>query len=106
MLFRSNDRAGFLNPSSGLAESQTVELSNEFAAVTLSLDYSGRGPRLHVTDTESGEGVYLDPLLLSALCRSTPADRQSWLRTGDYADIQPRTTALPMALSRVTTNES
>lgn len=78
----ANDRAGFLNGSSG----QSVELSNEFAAVTLSLDYSGRGPRLHVTDTESGEGVYLDPLLLSALCRSTPADRQSWLRTGDYGD--------------------
>jgi hypothetical protein len=78
----ANNRAGFLNQSSG----EPVELSNEFAAVTLSLDYSGRGPRLHVTDTESGEGVYLDPLLLSALCRSTPADRQSWLRTGDYGD--------------------
>jgi hypothetical protein len=78
----ANNRAGFLSQSS----SEPVELSNEFAAVTLSLDYSGRGPRLHVTDTESGEGVYLDPLLLSALCRSTPADRQSWLRTGDYGD--------------------
>jgi hypothetical protein len=74
----ASDRAGFL--------SQSVELSNEFAAVTLSLDYSGRGPRLHVTDSESGEGVYLDPLLLSALCRATPAERQSWLRTGDYGD--------------------
>jgi hypothetical protein len=78
----ANSRGGFLNQSSG----QPVELSNEFAAVTLSLDYSGRGPRLHVTDTESGEGVYLDPLLLSALCRSTAADRQAWLRTGDYGD--------------------
>jgi hypothetical protein len=78
----AHNRAGSLNQFSG----QPVELSNEFAAVTLSLDYSGRGPRLHVTDTESGEGVYLDPLLLSALCRSTPADRQAWLRTGDYGD--------------------
>jgi hypothetical protein len=74
----ANDRAGFLN--------QPIELANEFAAVTLSLDTSGRGPRLHVTDSESGEGVFLDPLLLAALCRSTAADRQSWLRTGDYGD--------------------
>jgi hypothetical protein len=78
----ADDLAGFLNQSAG----QSLELSNEFAAVTLSLDFSGRGPRLHVTDSESGEGVYLDPLLLAALCRSTSADRQSWLRTGDYGD--------------------
>jgi hypothetical protein len=78
----ANNRGGFLSQSSG----EPVELSNEFAAVTLSLDHSGRGPRLHVTDSESGEGVYLDPLLLAALCRSTAADRQAWLRTGEYGD--------------------
>jgi hypothetical protein len=78
----TNDRAGILNQFAA----QSVELSNEFAAVTLSLDFSGRGPRLRVQDTESGEGVFLDPLLLAALCRSSAADRQSWLRTGDYGD--------------------
>jgi hypothetical protein len=65
---------------------QPVALSNEFASVTVGMDYSGRGPRLLVTDAESGERVFLDPLQLSALCRATSADRQAWLRTGDYGD--------------------
>lgn len=63
-----------------------TSLANEFAAVTVSIDHSGRGPRLFISDDESGEGVYLDPLQLAALCRSTPLERQAWLRTGDYTD--------------------
>ena len=64
----------------------SVALSNEFASVTVGMDYSGRGPRLLVTDAESGDRVFLDPLQLAALCRATAADRQAWLRTGDYGD--------------------
>ncbi|MCV7278125.1 hypothetical protein H7J88_00455 [Mycolicibacterium flavescens] len=61
-----------------------AELANEFAAVRLSLDVSGNGPRLLVEDLESGEHVFLCPLELASFTEATPEDREDWLRVGNY----------------------
>lgn len=61
-----------------------AELVNEFAAVKLSLDLSGNGPRLHVEDLETGEQVFLCPLELVSFTQATPEDREDWLRVGNY----------------------
>lgn len=61
-----------------------AELVNEFAAVKLSLDLSGNGPRLHVEDLETGEQVFLCPLELASFTQATPEDREDWLRVGNY----------------------
>jgi hypothetical protein len=61
-----------------------AELVNEFAAVRLSLDVSGNGPRLLVEDLESGEHVFLCPLELASFILATPEDREDWLRVGNY----------------------
>ena len=68
-----------------------AELVNEFAAVRLSLDLNGNGPRLLVEDLESGEQVFLDPLELSSFTEATLADREDWLRVGNYrGERRPR----------------
>jgi hypothetical protein len=68
-----------------------ADLVNEFAAVRLSLDISGNGPRLLIEDLENGGQIFLCPLELSSFTLATPEDREDWLRVGDYrADRQPR----------------
>ncbi|MDH3047292.1 hypothetical protein QEN45_18070 [Gordonia alkanivorans] len=59
---------------------------NEFAAVRVSLDTAGNGPRLLVEDLESDEAIFLSPLELASLCLATPDDREDWLRVGSYRD--------------------
>lgn len=61
-----------------------AELVNEFAAVRLSLDLNGNGPRLHVEDLETGEQVFLCPLELASFTQATSEDREDWLRVGNY----------------------
>jgi hypothetical protein len=61
-----------------------ADLVNEFAAVRLSLDVAGNGPRLLVEDLESGEHVFLCPLELASFTLATPEDRENWLRVGNY----------------------
>jgi hypothetical protein len=61
-----------------------ADLVNEFAAVRLSLDVNGNGPRLLVEDLESGEQVFLCPLELASFTLATPEDRDEWLRVGNY----------------------
>jgi hypothetical protein len=61
-----------------------AELVNEFAAVQLSLDVSGNGPRLLVEDLESHKQVFLCPLELASFTQATPEDREDWLRVGNY----------------------
>jgi hypothetical protein len=61
-----------------------AELVNEFAAVRVSLDYNGNGPRLLVEDLESNEQVFLCPLELASFTQATPEDREEWLRVGNY----------------------
>jgi hypothetical protein len=63
-----------------------AELANEFAAVRVSLDRTGNGPRLLVEDVESGGSVWLTPLELASFCLATDRDRADWLRVGDYRD--------------------
>lgn len=61
-----------------------ADLINEFAAVRLSLDLAGNGPRLMVEDLESGEQIFLCPLELASFTLATAEDRESWLRVGNY----------------------
>ena len=61
-----------------------ADLVNEFAAVRLSLDVSGNGPRLLVEDLEGGEQVFLCPLELASFTLATPEDREEWVRVGNY----------------------
>jgi len=44
-----------------------MELVSEFAAVSLSLDLEGNGPRLRIEDLKTGHVGYLDPLELETL---------------------------------------
>ena len=75
-------KTGQVNTSAGRRE--LAELVNEFAAVRLSLDVNGNGPRLLVEDLESGEHVFLCPLELASFTQATPEDREDWLRVGNY----------------------
>ena len=61
-----------------------AELVNEFAAVRVSLDVSGNGPRLLVENLDGGEQVFLCPLELASFTLATPEDREEWLRVGTY----------------------
>jgi hypothetical protein len=68
-----------------------AELVNEFAAVRLSLDLNGNGPRLLVEDLDGGEQIFLCPLELSSFTLATPEDREDWLRVGNYrGERRPR----------------
>jgi hypothetical protein len=61
-----------------------AELVNEFAAVRVSLDLNGNGPRLLVEDLENSEQIFLCPLELASFTLATPEDREEWLRVGNY----------------------
>jgi hypothetical protein len=61
-----------------------AELVNEFAAVRVSLDLNGNGPRLLVEDLEGSGQIFLCPLELASFTLATPEDREEWLRVGNY----------------------
>jgi hypothetical protein len=61
-----------------------ADLVNEFAAVRLSLDVNGNGPRLLVEDLESDAHIFLCPLELASFTLATAEDREDWLRVGNY----------------------
>jgi hypothetical protein len=61
-----------------------AELVNEFAAVRVSLDLNGNGPRLLIEDLEGNEHIFLCPLELASFTLATPEDREDWLRVGNY----------------------
>lgn len=67
----------------------SFEIASEFAAVRVSLDTSGRGPRLLVEDLESGDNALIDALELASFCRATQEQRRDWLRTGPYQVENP-----------------
>jgi hypothetical protein len=47
-------------------------VSNEFASVRVEIDYSRNSPVLRLTDTETGDTVWLDALELQTVIRSDP----------------------------------
>jgi len=49
-----------------------VELRNEFAAVRLAIDEQANGPRLKITDIETGLEGFLDPFALQVLAWLPP----------------------------------
>jgi len=51
----------------------TLEFSNEFASVALSVERGLNGDRLRIADVRGGAAVYLDPVEVEGLTRS---DRQ------------------------------
>jgi len=61
-----------------------AELVNEFAAVRVSLDLNGNGPRLLIEDLEGNEHIFLCPLELASFTLATPEDREEWLKVGNY----------------------
>ena len=61
-----------------------AELVNEFAAVRVSLDLNGNGPRLLIEDLEDSGQIFLCPLELASFTLATPEDREDWLRVGNY----------------------
>ena len=61
-----------------------AELVNEFAAVRVSLDLNGNGPRLLIEDLEGNEHIFLCPLELASFTLATSEDREDWLRVGNY----------------------
>lgn len=65
---------------------ELATLVNEFAAVRVSLDTTGNGPRLLVQDIETDDEIFLSPLELACLCLATPEDRLQWMRVGPYRD--------------------
>jgi hypothetical protein len=77
--------------TSSAGRRELAELVNEFAAVRVSLDVNGNGPRLLVEDLESGEQIFLCPLELSSFTLATAEDREDWLRVGNYrGERRPR----------------
>lgn len=44
-----------------------AELVSEFAAVRVTVDHEGNGPRLRIEDLKTGQVGYLDPLELETL---------------------------------------
>jgi hypothetical protein len=60
-----------------------VELRNEFAAVRLEIDHHGNGPRLKITDLETGIEGYFDPFALQVLAW-LPAARLEALLVGVF----------------------
>jgi hypothetical protein len=70
---------------------ELAEMVNEFAAVRVSLDVNGNGPRLLVEDLESGKHIFLCPLELASFTLASPEDREDWLRVGNYrGERRPR----------------
>ena len=65
---------------------ELATLASEFAAVRVSLDTTGNGPRLLVEDLETGDDILLSPLELACLCLATEDDRLQWMRVGPYRD--------------------
>lgn len=63
-----------------------TEVLNEFAGVRLYLDSAGNGDRLLIEDLDTHDVVYLCPLELASITRSTDADRERWLHVGAYRD--------------------
>ena len=62
----------------------SFEIASEFAAVRISRDTSGRGPRLLIEDLETGDSARIDALELASFCRASEDQRRDWLRTGQY----------------------
>lgn len=80
------------NHPKGGPSGRGFEIVSEFAAVRVTLDLNGRGPRLKVEDLESGAVTFLDPLELASFCLATEQQRKDWLEVGPYV---PPTTEEP-----------
>ena len=82
-------KTGLVNTPAG--RRVLADLVNEFAAVRVSLDVSGNGPRLLVENLDGGDQVFLCPLELASFTLATPEDREDWLRVGNYrGERRPR----------------
>lgn len=62
-----------------LARSDKLILRNEFAHVEVTVDSLANGPRLKITDYQSGNICFLDPLQVECLTRANPDLLDSFL---------------------------
>lgn len=70
----------------------TLELTSEFAAVSVELDLNGNGPRLKLVDRRSGRTAFLDPLTVESIAWATPDQLGTILDPGSgrWGDPEPR----------------
>lgn len=47
-----------------------IGLANEYAAVRLTLDESGKGPRIRITSNRDSREAFLDPVALDLICHA------------------------------------
>lgn len=59
-------------------------ISNEFAAVDITVDDTANGPRLRIKDLDTGESTYLDPLELQSLVWVPHSDLGPFLDPSAY----------------------
>lgn len=52
---------------------RSIGLANEYAAVRLTLDESGKGPRIRITSNRGSGEVFLDPIALALICHADSA---------------------------------
>jgi hypothetical protein len=80
-----------------------MELASEFAAVAVTVDDAGNGPRLRVEDLRTGHVGFLDPLELEtlawlpdgALHKFLDPSLHRWREDGVLQDIENRPARLP-----------
>lgn len=89
MVVSRGDAAPGSKPGSA-EQDKPILVKNEFAALLVTCDRHGRGPRLRVEDLESGASTYLDPLELASLCQWPSWRREELLQVGPYDVTAPR----------------
>lgn len=57
-------------------------VESEFAAVRVTVDHEGNGPRLRLEDLRTGRVGWLDPLMLETLAWLPPEELEGWLDPG------------------------
>lgn len=78
------DSQAGVTDAAAVRQQRLTDVVNEFASVRLWLDSAGNGDRLMVEDLDTGDSVFLCPLELSSMTRSTEEDRERWLHVGTY----------------------
>lgn len=52
------------------SDEQSIALANEYAAIRLTLDNNGNGPRVRITTNRDSREIFLDPVAFDLLCHA------------------------------------
>lgn len=66
-------------------------LKSEFAIVDIGVDYTANGPRLKITDLQTGSFICLDPLELEALAQAKHKDFSSFVDPSERMPVGEHT---------------